>query len=124
MKAKKALTEGKACGEDSITPEILKRCNLDDIILEFCNIALSSGDEAPEQWSIKNIIPFRKTGDLSLGSNYRGISLSSLVAKVYNKMILNRKRPILDPLLKLHQNGFRTDRTTTSQILTLRRIIK
>ncbi len=59
-KAKKSLTEGKACGEDGITPEILKRCNLDDIILEFCNIALSNGEKAPDQWSIINIIPILK----------------------------------------------------------------
>ena len=122
-KAKKSLTEGKACGEDGITPEILKRCNLDDIILEFCNITLSSGDEAPDQWSIINIIPIPKSGDLSLGGNYRGISLSSLVAKLYSKLILNRITPKLDPLLRPNQNGFRTGRTTVSQILALRRII-
>ena len=122
-KAKKTLTEGKSCGEDGITPEILKRCDLDSIILKFCNIALSNV-QAPDQWSIINIIPIPKSGDLSLGSNYRGISLSSLVAKVYNKMILNRIRPKLDPWLRPNQNGFHTGRTTTSQILALRRIIE
>ena len=124
VKAKKTLTEGKASGEDGITPEILKRCNLDDIILEFCNIALTNGNERPDQWSIINIIPIPKSGDLSLGGNYRGISLSSLVAKVYNKMLLNRIRPRLDPLLRPNQNGFRTGRTTISQILALRRMIE
>ncbi len=95
---------------------------MDDIILEFCNIALTNGNGAPDQWSIINIILIPKSGDLSLGNNYRG--LSSLVAKVYNKMILNRIRPRLDPLLRPNQNGFRTGRTTTSQILALRRIIE
>ena len=46
------------------------------------------------------------------------------MAKVYNKMILNRIRPKLDPLLRPNQNGFRTGRTTTSQILALRRILE
>ena len=50
--------------------------------------------------------------NLSLGSNYRGISLSSLVAKTYNRM--NRIRPHLDCHLKKNQNGFRSGRTTTS----------
>ena len=89
----------------------------------MCNIALPNV-QAPDQWSIINIIPIPKSGDLSLGSNYRGISLSSLVAKVYNKMILNRIRPKLDPRLRPNQNGFCTGRTTTSQILALRRIIE
>ena len=37
QKAKKSLIEGKASAEDSITPEIIKRCGLDEEILEFCN---------------------------------------------------------------------------------------
>jgi len=121
-KAKKAIKEGKSCGADEIRPEVLKRCDLDDIVLEFCNRALLG--QKPKQWSMLNIIPIPKSGDLSLGSNYRGISLSSLVAKTYNRMILNRIRPQLDVHLRKNQNGFRTGRTTTSQILALRRIIE
>jgi len=122
-KAKEALKEGKSSGADEIRPEVLKRCDLDDIVLEFCNAALIQGQK-PKQWSILNIIPIPKSGDLSLGSNYRGISLSSLVAKTYNRMILNRIRPHLDQFLRKNQNGFRVGRTTTSQILALRRIIE
>lgn len=87
MKVKDSLSEGKASGEDGIPPEVLKRCDLDDIVLDFCNMALVEED-TPRQWSVLNIIPIPKVGDLSLGGNYRGISLSSLVAKAYNKMIL------------------------------------
>ena len=71
-----------------------------------------------------NIIPIPKTGDLSKGNNYRGISLSSLVAKTYNRMILNRIRPAIEPHIRINQNGFRPGRTTTSQILALRRLIE
>ena len=39
-------------------------------------------------------------------------------------MILNRIRPELDPWLRINQNGFREKRTTTSQVLALRRIIE
>ena len=34
-KAKSALVLGKSCGEDGITPEILKLCSLDNIVLDF-----------------------------------------------------------------------------------------
>ena len=47
-----------------------------------------------------------------------------MVAKVYNKMILNRIRPKLDPWLRINQNGFREKRTITSQALAFRRIIE
>ena len=42
------------------------------------------------------IVPIPKTRDISLGINYRDISLSSLVAKTYNSMIMNRIKPRLD----------------------------
>ena len=115
--------DGKSCGEDGVTPEVLKRCNIDSTILDFCNDALLKR-EKPEQWAMLNIVPIPKAGDLSLPGNYRGISLSSIVAKTYNRMILNRIRPELDKRLRINQNGFRTGRTTTSQILALRRIIE
>jgi len=50
-KAKKSITEGKSCGEDGITPEVMKWCNIDSIILDFCNAALTER-EKPAQWSI------------------------------------------------------------------------
>ena len=122
-KAKKSLVEGKSSGEDNIPPEVLKRCNLDDIVLNFCNDALLKGKK-PSQWSILNIVPIPKSGDLSIGGNYRGISLSSIVAKTYNRMILNRIRPELDKHLRTNQNGFRVGRTTVGHILALRRLIE
>ena len=71
-----------------------------------------------------NIIPVSKSGDLSNTNNYRGISLMCILAKIYNKMILNRIRTVINPRLRMNQNGFRTGRTTVAQILTLRRIIE
>ena len=78
----------------------------------------------PKQWSILNIIPIPKKGDLSQGSNYRGISFNSLVAKTYNRMLLNIIRPYLDCHLRKNQNGFRSGRTTNIQLLALRRLLE
>ena len=66
--AKEVIKEGKSCGVDEIRPKVLKRCNIDDIILYFCNKALLDKMK-PTIWSIFNIIPIPKKGDLSLGSN-------------------------------------------------------
>ena len=123
QEAKSSLVGGKSCGEDCIPPEVLKRCNLDDIILKFCNHTLLYGKK-PEQWSILNIVPIPTAGDLSQGGNYRGISLSSIVAKTFNRMILNRIRPEIDKHLRDNQNGFRVCRTTVGHILSLRRLIE
>ena len=45
-----------------------------------------------------------------------------IAAKIYNKLILNRLRPKIEPILRKNQNGFRPGRSTLGQILTLRRI--
>jgi hypothetical protein len=39
-------------------------------------------------------------------------------------MILNRIHPVLDPLLRTNQNGFRQKRTTLQQVLAIRRMIE
>ena len=79
---------------------------------------------SPEQWSISNLVPVPKAGDLSKGGNYHGIALGSIVLKTYNRMILNRIRSEINCKLRINQNGFRKGRTTISQILALRRIIE
>ena len=48
-KAKRSLIEGKATGPDGIPSEVLKRCNIDEIILKFINSLLEG--EKPDQWS-------------------------------------------------------------------------
>eukprot|EP00116_Pleurobrachia_bachei_P003165 sb/3463427/ len=122
-RAKKRIKEGKAYGDDSIPPEVLKRCDLDEIVLGFCNGALE-GKGIPEQWRVSNIIPVPKKGDLSKPGNYRGIALTSIVAKTLNRMLLHRIRPYVETKLLDSQNGFREGRSTTSHILTLRRILE
>ena len=52
------------------------------------------------------------------------ISLSSQVAKIVNKMILNRILPKIDSHLRPNQNGFGPGKSTTSHILSLRRLIE
>jgi hypothetical protein len=121
--AKKLIKEGKAPGEDGIMPETLKRIDVDEILLKFSNKLLIEG-LSPEQLSTITIVPVPKPGDLRLTNNYRGISLTSLVSKLINRMILNRIQPALDPLLRGNQAGFRPGRSTTAQILALRRLLE
>ena len=69
LRGKSSLVGRKSCVEDCISPEGLKRCNLDDIVLDFCNQTRLFGKK-PEQWSNLNIILILKAGDLSKGRNY------------------------------------------------------
>ena len=58
------------------------------------------------------ILPFPKKGDLRLEKNY-------IAAKIYNALRRNRIEPQIDNILRKNQNGFRRNRSTTSQILTI-----
>ena len=70
------------------------------------------------------ILPFPKNGDLRLAKNYRGITLTSIAAKIYNALLRNCIEPKIDNILRKNQNGFRRNRSTTSQVLTIRRILE
>ena len=52
------------------------------------------------------ILPFPKKGDLGLAKNYRGITLTSIAAKIYNALLQNRIEPKIDNVLRKNQNGF------------------
>ena len=66
------------------------------------------------------ILPFPKKGSLGFAKNYRGITFTSIAAKIYNALLRNRIEPKMDNLLRKNQNGFRRNWSTTSQILTIR----
>ena len=117
------LKTGKACGMDSIPPELLKLTGIHETLLPVLNQAFETG-VVPEEWKVSGIIPIFKKGDASVCANYRGIALMSLAAKLYNRILLNCIQPHVEPLLRPNQNGFRVGRSTIQHILALRRIIE
>ena len=70
------------------------------------------------------ILPFPKKGDHELAKNYRGITLTSIPANVYNVLLRNCIGPKTKSILRKNQNDFRRNRSTTSQILTIRLILE
>ena len=70
------------------------------------------------------ILPFPKKGDLGLAKNYRGITLTSIATEIHNALLRNRIELKIDNILRKNQNGFRRNRSTTSQILTIHRILE
>ena len=112
----------KATGLDEIPPEVWKTRQFDDILLRHCNAVYNQNPI--DRWTKGCILPFPKKGDLGLAKNYRGITLTSIAAKIYNVLLWNRIVPQIDKILRKNQNGFRRNRSTTSQILTIRRILE
>ena len=112
----------KAAGLDEIPPEVWKTRQFDDILLRHCNAVYNQNPI--DRWMKGCILPFPKKSDLGLAKNYRGITLTSIAAKIYNALLRNRIEPEIDNILRKNQNGFRRNRSTTSQILTIRRILE
>ena len=50
--------------------------------------------------------------------------LTSIAAKIYNALLHNCIEPKIDNILRKKQNGFQRNRSTTSQILTIHRILE
>ena len=118
----KKLKNRKAAGLDEIPPEVWKTRQFDDILPRHCNAVYNQNPI--DRWMKGCILPFPKKGDLRLAKNYRGITLTSIAAKIYYALQCNRMEPKLDNILRKNQNGFRRNRSTNSQILTIHRILE
>ena len=112
----------KAAGLDEIPPEVWKTRQFDDILFQHCNAVYNQNPI--DRWMKRCILPFPKKGDLGLAKNYRGITLTSIATKIYNAQLRNRIEPKIDNILRKNQSDFRRNRSTTSQILTIRRILE
>ena len=117
----KGIKSGKAVGEDEIRPEMLKALTGEGIfwLTRVCQVALKLG-KTPRDWQTGVIIPIFKKGDRKQCTNYRGISLLSLPAKVYAECLERKCREVVESKLEDGQCGFRPGRSTTDQIFTLK----
>ena len=120
--ALKRCKNRKAAGLDDIPPEAWKTGNFNEILLQSCNAVFHQKEI--KIWKQGCILPYPKKGDLGVASNYRGIKLTPIAAKLYNSMLLNRIQPKIEEVLRKNQNGFRKSRSTTGQIPTVRRILE
>ena len=121
----KQLRNGKAAGPDGIPVEALKT-DLETSVemLHPLFVKIWEEEQIPSEWKEGYLIKIPKKGDLSSCSNYRGITLLSIPGKVFNRVLLNRMKNAVDPLLRDQQAGFRANRSCTDQIATLRIILE
>ena len=74
----------------------------------------------PLDWVSANVTPIFKKGDKQLPSNYRPISLTCIICKILEKFIHRKLYALLESnnVLSNSQYGFRTNRSTTTLLLT------
>jgi hypothetical protein len=118
----KRFPKFKAFGPDGVSAAVFKSGAALTYIRTTMNRLLQNGDVPPE-WLQSQIVAIPKKPSAATLDNYRGISLMSVSAKLFNKVILQRLATVLDPLLLPWQSGFRSGRCTTEQITALRLIV-
>ena len=117
----------KATGIDNIPYDVLKHDNIIDVLLHLFQMCFNSG-KIPSVWRKSVILPIPKcrTNDSRMPLNYRGISLLSVVSKLYSSVLNQRLTTFLDnnSILVDEQNGFLKDRSCQDHVFVLTSIIR
>jgi hypothetical protein len=108
-----------AAGGDNIPHWVFSKCSFElaDIVAHIFNCSLSTGI-LPVQWLSAVVTPVPKnTNPLSL-SDFRPISVTPILSRVVEKLIVNRwLRPAINPLDIADQFGFRPTGSTTCALV-------
>ena len=123
-KAIDALPSGKAPGMDGIPPEIIKsgKSVLLEPLYEILLLCWSEGKVPQDMRNAKIVTLYKNKGDRSDCNNYRGISLLSIVGKVFARVILTRLQVLAEYIYPESQCGFRAQRSTVDMIFSVRQL--
>jgi hypothetical protein len=115
----KRLPNGKAPGPDHLKAEMLKALASDIApVLSLFFTLCSQWSYTPALWRHAQVFPIHKKGDVSDPANFRPISLTSVMRKLFEFSLM----PALDehsPVLDVAQGGFRPQRSPLDQALCL-----
>ena len=116
----KRLNPRKACGPDKMPILVLKETSneIAPILQHIFQKSLNTG-EIPSDWKNANIVPIFKKGDRTKPANYRPVSLTAVVSKMLEHIVVAQIMDHLDRNNILHENqhGFRAHRSCESQLL-------
>ena len=81
-------------------------------------------DTIPADWTKGLIVKLPKKGNLQNANNWRGMTLLSVLCKVFCRVLLMRIKATIDSKLRQEQVGFRKGRGCIEQLFTLQNIIE
>ncbi|XP_063616722.1 uncharacterized protein LOC134789915 [Cydia splendana] len=117
------LKSEKAMGPDGINNEILKYSSyeLHNAITLVFNKILEE-EITPEQWNISKITILHKKGKKDNLDNYRPISISSCMYKLFMTILRRRIERTLEEQQPVEQAGFRSSFSTIDHLHSLNRV--
>ena len=116
----KDLNPNKALGPDKISPFVLKECacELTFPLKELIRRTISEG-KLPKIWKRANVTPIFKSGSKLDAANYRPVSLTSIVCKIAETVIVANINDHMksNSLFTNRQHGFMNNKSCTSNLL-------
>jgi len=114
----KNLDPNKAQGADNIHGKVLKQCSvtLSRPLALLFNICYSNGC-IPADWKLANVVPVHKKGSKAEVTNYRPISLTSIIMKIYERIIRDDLTGRCHHLIDSRQHGFMLEKSCTTQLV-------
>ena len=115
------LASGKAPGNDRIPPDLIKHRKTTILLQlhEFLCQCWQEGAVPQDTRDSKIITLYKNKGERNDCNNYRGISLLSIVGKVFARFILMRFQKLAERIYPESQCGFRAGRSTIDMIFSL-----
>ena len=118
----KDLKKKTSYGLDGLSSEMLKECReeLAGPLTIIINRSICSG-VFPKYWKVAKIAPLLKKGDATKRENYRPVALLCVAGMVLEKIVADQIERFFESnnLLGTFQFGFRKNRSTVSELLTL-----
>lgn len=112
---------GKAAGADGIAPELIKYGGPEMMrVLTRIFQKAWNHNKIPDEWRQNLIIPIHKKGNSWDCNNYRAICLSSIVYKLYTRILERRLRKVVEDEMEEEQAAFREGRQTQDHLFTIR----
>ena len=121
------LKNGKAAGLDSLANEIFKFGGegISRATAKLCE-EMFRAERVPKDWARGLIFPLHKSGDARDPDNYRGITLLSVVGKIYTSVLNSRVTKWCERhgVLSEEQAGFRPGRSTIDHIFSVSEVLR
>ena len=117
----KATGKNKSVGPDLFSGEILKLGGKDMIpyLARLLDITMNNGT-LPGDWKRATVIPIHKGGDRSVVTNYRPVSLTSVVCKQMKHVIASFLRKVWEKNDWLYEVNMDSDRDIRAKVKALR----
>ena len=114
----KGINVNKAPGPDGIHGKVLKNCR--ESLAYPLSLLFSTSyniGQIPLEWKTANVVPVHKKGPKASVDNYRPISLTCLIMKVFERLVSDELMNKCKDRLHEGQHGFLPQRSCTTQMI-------